>query len=195
MGVWPGQGVRTSGSCRVAGRRLSFPVQLSFRWRFRGEVGPPTHGWATVSVPFSGHNQVLEALARLTTGKPQENGFAAASLKLGCEELSIWPWGRGEGAEVVQTALGQPPAFNHTLLPKVLNNHRVTWLSMLSYVGASIGQATFPFKMSFIQIAKTSILVPWLSAIPAQDPLKPQNSAFFFFSVVPYLTFIYFNSS
>lgn len=65
---------------------------------------------------------------------------------------------------------------------------------MLSYVGASIGQATFPFKMSFIPIAKTSILVPWLSAIPAQDPLKPQNSAFFF-SVVPYLTFTYFNSS
>lgn len=64
---------------------------------------------------------------------------------------------------------------------------------MLGYVGASIGQATFPFKMSFIQIAKTSILVPWLSAIPAQDPLKPQISAFF--SVVPYLAFTYFNSS
>lgn len=38
---------------------------------------------------LSGHNQVLEASARLTTGKPQENGSAAAGLKVGCEELRV----------------------------------------------------------------------------------------------------------
>lgn len=97
---WPGQAWEPVGA---EGRPWADRVSLSgrgwwwidFSWLFRGEVGSSTHGWATVSVPFSGHNQVLEALARLTTGKPQENGFAAASLKLGCEELCVWPRGRG----------------------------------------------------------------------------------------------------
>lgn len=121
-----------SGSCRAAGRRLEgFPVQLSFSLAVLGKVRwPPTHtAELPFPVPFSGHNQVLEALARLTTGKPQRKWLCSSQPKnwvWRAQHLTLGP----QGGRWCRLLSRQSPAFNHTLLPKVLNNHRVTWLSM-----------------------------------------------------------------
>lgn len=45
----------------------------------------------------------------------------------------------GKGTEMVRTALiGHPLAFDHTLLSKILNSHRIASLSILYYLGASV---------------------------------------------------------
>lgn len=169
------------------GRELSWRQPLAsflgspcteFSWQLRGIWATPTLHLATISVPFSGYSQVLEAWVRLTTGKPQRNGFEAASRQGGEGSSSSDPganeeWGEVVGSQVrgggtVGEELPLPwqclllnyiPLHTSTYLYKV-PSHRAESQSSCDVRG------TFPLKMSFLQIQRLHVILTWLAVTP-----------------------------